>query len=104
MDHDISTSNNMVSFKSMEIVSLLKQLAQKHRLYVIHLLPPQIISTLNKDKPSEKSQYEIDVVQLFERHGIVQSGLAAHKILFCTTQKGKSSMVRQLMPTLYIDS
>ena len=104
MDHDISTSNNMVSFKSMEIVSLLKQLAQKHRLFVIHLLPPQIISTLNKDKPSEKSQYEIDVVQLFERHGIVQSGLAAHKILFCTTQKGKSSMVRQLMPTLYIDS
>merc|ERR1711933_471154 len=104
MDYDISSTSNMVSFKSMEIVSLLKQIAKKHRLYVIHLLPREITEKLDKDEPAEKSQYEIDVVQLFERHGIVQSGLPVHKILFCTTQKGKSSMVRQLMPTLYVDS
>merc|ERR1719400_2419857 len=55
MDHDISSSNNMVSFKSMERVSLLKQLAQKHRLYVIHLLPREVVSKLDKDNPSKKS-------------------------------------------------
>eukprot|EP01083_Nonionella_stella_P002098 6028_1 len=97
-------SNNTVSFKSTEIVSLLKELARKHRLYIIHLLPFDIRSKLDNDKPGEQSTYESDVIQLFVKNEIVKCGLPKHKILFCTTQKGKSSMVRQLMPTLYIDS
>eukprot|EP01083_Nonionella_stella_P294805 1002005_1 len=83
---DITT--NKISFKNQQIILLLKQLSKKHRLYIIHLLPKDIISKLNNDKPSEKSNYEIDVINLFKTHQIIQSGLPIHKILFCTTQKG----------------
>jgi len=40
----------------------------------------------------------------FEDNQMSKAGLLSHKILFCTTQKGKSSMVRQLLPTLYVDN
>ena len=89
-----------VSLKSQNVITLLQQLAKRHRLYIIHLLPSDVINNLNSDKPYEQSQYELDIINLLHQ----QSGLPKHKILFCTTQKGKSSMVRQLMPTLYIDS
>lgn len=104
INHDISSGENIVTFKSELIVNLLKTLSKIHRLHIIHLLPNDVISKLNKDKPYQKSKYEKDVIGLFVKHGIIQSGLPKYKILFCTTQKGKSSMVRQLMPTLYIDS
>eukprot|EP00484_Ammonia_sp_Unknown_P012282 CAMPEP_0197078746 /NCGR_PEP_ID=MMETSP1384-20130603/213277_1 /TAXON_ID=29189 /ORGANISM="Ammonia sp." /LENGTH=256 /DNA_ID=CAMNT_0042517615 /DNA_START=709 /DNA_END=1479 /DNA_ORIENTATION=+ len=104
IDHNVSNGRHLVSFKHEQIVVLLKQLANKHRLYIIHLLPNDVIATLNNDRPYEQSEYELDVINLFVKHAIVDHGLAKHKILFCTTRKGKSSMVRQLMPTLYIDS
>lgn len=104
IDHNISNGENLVSFKNEFIINLLKNLAKKHRLYIIHLLPNDVQLKLNNDKPYEQSKYEEDVISLFEKSGIINSGLPKHKILFCTTKKGKSSMVRQLMPTLYMDS
>ena len=92
-----------MSFKN-GILELLKALARKHRLFIIHLLPQCIISKLDANKPHEQSQYEKDVIELFESNKMAECGLPTHKIMFCTTQKGKSSMVRQLMPTLYIDN
>ena len=103
-DISCSSSPSGLSFQSEDIVLLLRRLARRHRLHIIHLLPEDVISALNMDSPYEKSQYEKDALALFVDHGIVESGLPSHKILFCTTKKGKSSMVRQLLPTLYIDS
>merc|ERR1712039_799700 len=75
---DRNESNNSVTFKN-GMIALLKSLARKHRLFIIHLLPRNIIATLNEDKPYEKSQYEKNVIQLFEANKMSECGLPTHK-------------------------
>jgi len=43
------------------------------------------------------------IVEIIRRSGLIEAGLAEHRILFCTTAKGKSAMIRHLEPSLIIE-
>ena len=83
------------------IIDLLSRLAKRHRLYILFHLRNGL--PYDDNKPNEMGPFEKYFINECEKAGICQF-IEKHKILFCTTHKGKSAMVRQLNPTLYFDS
>jgi len=47
---------------------------------------------------------ENDVLLKLQQMGAFAAGLARHRVLFCSTTAGRASMVRQMQPTLHIES
>lgn len=72
----------------MEVVDTVKQLASLCDVY--------LITVVKDDEDEDKARAALQT--------FVNVGVNASKLLFCSTATGKSSMVRQLEPTMHIDT
>lgn len=81
------------TFLHEDSVVLLFALAASTNLYLV---------TLTKD--DKETETEQTVNRILRDTGLFSAGLKEHRVLFCSTSKGKQAIVRHIEPSLYVDS
>jgi len=100
----IEWSNLNINFVSINEIEIIKALTSRHRLYMIYQIPLNYYNSLTEQyQTQEFSILEQKIIEKFTQEGLFTNTFQKHKLLFCSNEKGKSAMVRQLLPTLYID-
>eukprot|EP00930_Biecheleria_cincta_P040054 TRINITY_DN27478_c0_g1_i1.p1 TRINITY_DN27478_c0_g1~~TRINITY_DN27478_c0_g1_i1.p1 ORF type:complete len:200 (+),score=38.10 TRINITY_DN27478_c0_g1_i1:135-734(+) len=53
---------------------------------------------------AQEDATEGEVMQVLESMGAFDAGLRRHRVMFCSTSEGRSSMVRQLQPHVHLEA
>ena len=73
------------------MADLIPILSTKYRIF--------LITQVSADKASDHLQAKTNLDQL-----VKQNAIRDHRVMFCTTQKGKEALIRQLNADLHIES